>query len=91
MRPDILPVIQIQSLGDALLTFVNGQYIGEIHSQQNVTFLYILPLTIKKIGSGFGHGSFIEKSFAFTKPVSLKTGINHISILAMTVGLPVNS
>ncbi|PWA50766.1 beta-galactosidase 14 [Artemisia annua] len=64
MRPDILPVIQIQSLGDALLTFVNGQYIG------------------------FGHGSFIEKSFTFTKPVSLKTGINHISILAMTVGLP---
>ncbi|CAI9275733.1 unnamed protein product [Lactuca saligna] len=64
MRPDILPVIQIQSLGDALLAFVNGEYIG------------------------FGHGSFIEKSFSFSKPVSLKTGVNHISILAMTVGLP---
>ncbi|KAL4569678.1 hypothetical protein LXL04_025320 [Taraxacum kok-saghyz] len=64
MRPDILPVIQIQSLGDALLAFVNGEYIG------------------------FGHGSFIEKSFSFSKPVSLRTGVNHISILAMTVGLP---
>ncbi|XP_076936919.1 beta-galactosidase 14-like, partial [Bidens hawaiensis] len=64
MRPDILSVIRIQSLGDALLAFVNGQYIG------------------------FGHGSFIEKSFTFSKPVSLKVGINHISILAMTVGLP---
>ncbi|MFS8016228.1 putative beta-galactosidase [Helianthus anomalus] len=31
MRPDIMPVIRIQSLGDALLTFVNGQYIGEIN------------------------------------------------------------
>ncbi|KAJ0844552.1 putative beta-galactosidase [Helianthus annuus] len=37
---------------------------------------------------GFGHGSFIEKSFTFSKPVSLKLGANHISILAMTVGLP---
>ncbi|KAK1422984.1 hypothetical protein QVD17_18277 [Tagetes erecta] len=64
MRQDIMPVIRIQSLGDALLTFVNGQYIG------------------------FGHGSFIEKSFTFSKPVSLKLGVNQIMILAMTVGLP---
>ncbi|KAK9064472.1 hypothetical protein SSX86_015854 [Deinandra increscens subsp. villosa] len=64
MRSDIMPVIRIQSLGDALLTFVNGQYIG------------------------FGHGSFIEKTFTFSRPVSLKLGVNQISILAMTVGLP---
>ncbi|KAD7478906.1 hypothetical protein R6Q59_005280 [Mikania micrantha] len=66
MRSDIMPVIRIQSLGDALLTFVNGQYVG------------------------FGHGSFIEKPFTFSRPVSLKLGVNHISVLAMTVGLPNN-
>ncbi|KAL2476996.1 Beta-galactosidase 13 [Forsythia ovata] len=64
MRPDILPVLQIASLGHALLTFVNGEYIG------------------------FGHGNNIEKSFLFQKPVSLKSGDNHISMLAMTVGFP---
>ncbi|KAI7737648.1 hypothetical protein M8C21_001781, partial [Ambrosia artemisiifolia] len=64
MKPNIMPVIRIQSLGDALLTFVNGEYIG------------------------FGHGSFIEKPFTFSRPVSLKLGVNHISILAMTVGQP---
>ncbi|KAJ9549053.1 hypothetical protein OSB04_021596 [Centaurea solstitialis] len=64
MRPDIYPVIQIQSLGDALLAFVNGEYVG------------------------FGHGSHVENSFTFSKPVSFKPGANHISILAMTVGLP---
>ncbi|EPS74283.1 beta-galactosidase, partial [Genlisea aurea] len=37
---------------------------------------------------GFGHGSNIEKSFVFRMPVNLKIGLNHISILAMTVGLP---
>jgi len=64
MRPDILPVLQIASLGHALAVFVNGIYIG------------------------FGHGNNIEKSFVFQKPMSLKPGVNHISILAMTVGFP---
>ncbi|CAA2991953.1 beta-galactosidase 13-like [Olea europaea subsp. europaea] len=65
MRPDILPVLQIASLGHALAAFVNGIYIG------------------------FGHGNNIEKSFLFQKPISLKPGVNQISILAMTVGFPV--
>ncbi|KAE9447372.1 hypothetical protein C3L33_20719, partial [Rhododendron williamsianum] len=37
---------------------------------------------------GFGHGSNIEKSFVFQKPINLKPGVNHISLLSMTVGLP---
>ncbi|KAL6963709.1 hypothetical protein U1Q18_034714, partial [Sarracenia purpurea var. burkii] len=37
---------------------------------------------------GFGHGSNIEKSFVFVKPINLKTGVNHITLLGMTVGLP---
>ncbi|KAG5547740.1 hypothetical protein RHGRI_013433 [Rhododendron griersonianum] len=38
---------------------------------------------------GFGHGSNVEKSFVFKKAVNFKEGTNHISLLAMTVGLPV--
>ncbi|KAL7125494.1 hypothetical protein ABFS83_14G120600 [Erythranthe nasuta] len=64
MRADILPVLQIASLGHGLMAFVNGEYIG------------------------FEHGSNIEKSLVFKKPVNLKPGVNDISLLAMTVGFP---
>ncbi|XP_043714479.1 beta-galactosidase 13-like [Telopea speciosissima] len=37
---------------------------------------------------GSGHGSHIEKSFTFRKPVKLKPGVNQISLLGMTVGFP---
>ncbi|KAK9285037.1 hypothetical protein L1049_024221 [Liquidambar formosana] len=37
---------------------------------------------------GSGHGSNVEKSFVFQKPITLKTGINQISLLGMTVGFP---
>ncbi|PKA46168.1 Beta-galactosidase 11 [Apostasia shenzhenica] len=37
---------------------------------------------------GTAHGSKIEKSFVFQKPMKLKAGTNHITILAMTIGLP---
>ncbi|KAK7258025.1 hypothetical protein RIF29_32405 [Crotalaria pallida] len=37
---------------------------------------------------GSGHGSHEEKTFEFQKTVKLKVGVNHISILAATVGLP---
>ncbi|XP_059647476.1 beta-galactosidase 13-like isoform X1 [Cornus florida] len=37
---------------------------------------------------GFGHGSNIEKNFVFRKPINLKAGVNHISLLGMTVGFP---
>ncbi|KAK7404379.1 hypothetical protein VNO78_05239 [Psophocarpus tetragonolobus] len=37
---------------------------------------------------GSNHGSHEEKGFEFQKPVTFKIGINHIAILACTVGLP---
>ncbi|CAK9144920.1 unnamed protein product [Ilex paraguariensis] len=37
---------------------------------------------------GLGHGNNIEKSFVFQKPINLKPGDNHISLLGMTVGFP---
>ncbi|PIN19160.1 Beta-galactosidase [Handroanthus impetiginosus] len=64
MRRDILPVLQVASLGHALLAFVNGEYVG------------------------FGHGSNVEKSHVLKKPINLHPGINDITLLAMTVGLP---
>ncbi|XP_057783214.1 beta-galactosidase 13-like [Salvia miltiorrhiza] len=64
MRHDDLPVLEVASLGHALLAFVNGQYVG------------------------FGHGSNVEKSHVFKKPVSFKAGVNNITLLAMTVGFP---
>ncbi|KAL8540083.1 hypothetical protein ACS0TY_001608 [Phlomoides rotata] len=64
MRHDILPVLQVASLGHALLAFVNGEYVG------------------------FGHGSNVEKSHVLKTSIKLKTGINNITLLAMTVGFP---
>ncbi|KAH0994172.1 hypothetical protein GBA52_005655 [Prunus armeniaca] len=37
---------------------------------------------------GFGHGSHDEKSFVLEKPVHFKAGVNQITLLAMTLGLP---
>lgn len=37
---------------------------------------------------GFGHGSNTENKFVFSKPISLKAGVNQISLLCMTVGHP---
>ncbi|URD76280.1 beta-galactosidase [Musa troglodytarum] len=37
---------------------------------------------------GSGHGTKIEKSFVFQKPMDLKAETNDIAILGMTVGLP---
>jgi hypothetical protein len=64
LRPDILPVIRVASLGHAMQVFVNGEYIGG------------------------GHGRHDEKSFVFERAVNLKPGVNQISLLCMTVGLP---
>ncbi|MQM21984.1 hypothetical protein Taro_055029 [Colocasia esculenta] len=37
---------------------------------------------------GSGNGNKMDKSFTLAKPAQLKAGTNHISLLAMTVGLP---
>ncbi|KAG6653492.1 beta-galactosidase 13-like [Carya illinoinensis] len=64
MRPDILPVLRVASLGHALHAFVNGEYVGS------------------------AHGSHDEKSFVFQSAVNFKSGVNHIALIGMTVGLP---
>ncbi|XP_065036544.1 beta-galactosidase 11-like [Musa acuminata AAA Group] len=38
--------------------------------------------------AGSGHGTNIEKSFVFHQPIALGAGINHVTILCMTIGLP---
>ncbi|KAJ4714153.1 Beta-galactosidase [Melia azedarach] len=63
-RKNMLPVLQIASLGHLMHGFVNGEYIGT------------------------GHGTNIEKSFVFQKPITLNPGINQISLLSATIGLP---
>ncbi|KAK6916725.1 Beta-galactosidase jelly roll domain [Dillenia turbinata] len=37
---------------------------------------------------GSDHGSHVEKSFVFRKPIKLKSGVNHIALLGNLVGLP---
>ncbi|KAF8033180.1 hypothetical protein BT93_D1935 [Corymbia citriodora subsp. variegata] len=37
---------------------------------------------------GSAHGSHIEKSFILQKPIDLKPGVNHITLLGSTVGFP---
>ncbi|XP_059653985.1 beta-galactosidase 13-like [Cornus florida] len=37
---------------------------------------------------GFEHGSDVDKSFSMKKPITLKPGQNHITLLGMTVGFP---
>ncbi|XP_056169560.1 beta-galactosidase 11-like [Syzygium oleosum] len=37
---------------------------------------------------GSSHGSHIDKSFVLQKPIVLKPGVNHISLLGSTVGFP---
>lgn len=39
--------------------------------------------------TGTRHGSNVEKSFVFNKPITLKAGLNQIAPLGATVGLPV--
>ncbi|XP_017702106.2 beta-galactosidase 11-like [Phoenix dactylifera] len=39
---------------------------------------------------GSGNGAKLEKSFVFQKPMELKQGVNHISILGLTTGFPDN-
>ena len=38
--------------------------------------------------AGTTHGNHVEKSFVFEKPIELQAGVNHITLLAMTVGFP---
>lgn len=97
MRSDILPIIMIASLGHALAAFVNGEYVGKDHAHSPEPRLscpkkdaFATNIDMCCAFVGFGHGSNIEKSHVFRKSVVLRPGINNITILAMTVGLPVS-
>nr|XP_017217998.1 PREDICTED: beta-galactosidase 13-like [Daucus carota subsp. sativus] len=63
MRPDVLPIMQIQNNGHAMVSFLNGELVG------------------------FAHGKLDAKKFTQEKPVNLRPGINHISLLCMTLGI----
>lgn len=39
---------------------------------------------------GYAHGTNIDKSFSTQKKCNLKVGVNNITLLSMTVGLPVS-
>ncbi|KAK1370335.1 Beta-galactosidase [Heracleum sosnowskyi] len=63
MRPDMLPIMQIQNNGHAMVSFLNGELVG------------------------FAHGKLDAKQFTQESPVNLRPGINHISLLGMTLGI----
>ena len=83
MRSDILPVLQVASLGHALLAFVNGEYVGFGHGS-NVEKSHVLKTSIKlKPGRntisllamtvGFPNsGAYMERRFAGPKIITLE-------------------
>ncbi|KAL6525981.1 hypothetical protein OROHE_015505 [Orobanche hederae] len=83
MRPDILPVLQIASLGHALLAFVNGEYVGFGHGS-NVEKSFVFKNTVNlKIGDNQisilamtvglpNSGAYMEKRFAGPRVITLE-------------------
>ncbi|XP_073027816.1 beta-galactosidase 13-like [Primulina eburnea] len=83
MRADILPVLQIASLGHALLAFVNGEYVGfghgsniekshvfskAINLKHGVNDITLLAMTV-----GFPNsGAYMERRFAGPRAVTLQ-------------------
>ncbi|MED6208636.1 hypothetical protein PIB30_047173 [Stylosanthes scabra] len=60
-----------------------------VHPVLEVTSLgHVLHAFVNGEYVGSGHGNLARKNFDFKNPVSLKPGINHISILGATVGFP---
>ncbi|KAL5561196.1 hypothetical protein UlMin_030943 [Ulmus minor] len=85
-RPDILPVLRIQSLGHALLAFVNGEYIGTAHGsheEKNFVFQKAISLRagtnyITMLGITVGlpdSGAYMEHRFAGPRAVTI-LGLN---------------
>jgi len=63
-KKSLRPVLQVLSLGHALVAYVNGEFVGT------------------------GHGVKREYNFPFSVAIRLKEGLNNISILGCTVGMP---
>ncbi|XP_031095712.1 beta-galactosidase 13-like [Ipomoea triloba] len=83
MRSDILPVIQIDSLGHALLAFVNGKYVGHKHGDfVEKKFLFKKPVELKPgrnditiLGTTVGlpnSGAYMEKRFAGPRSITIQ-------------------
>ncbi|XP_072972275.1 beta-galactosidase 11-like [Typha angustifolia] len=49
---------------------------------------HVMHAFVNGIYIGTGHGTNIDKSFVFQKPMDLQAGTNNISLLGLTVGLP---
>lgn len=83
----------MQSAGDFLHVFINGQYSGMIYLVRMCNLIGPWFSQIKLQGfftsTGSAFGSRDLRQFTFTGPVDLKAGTNKISLLSMTVGLPV--
>ncbi|KAK4345455.1 hypothetical protein RND71_035631 [Anisodus tanguticus] len=83
MRPDILPVLQIASMGHALSAFVNGEYIGFGHGNNiEKSFVFQKPILLKPGTNtisilaetiGFPNsGAYMEKRFAGPRGVTIQ-------------------
>ncbi|XP_062114677.1 beta-galactosidase 11-like [Humulus lupulus] len=86
MRPDILPVIRVASLGHALHSFVNGEYIGSAHgSHEEKGFVFQKAITLKPgtnhialLGMTVGlpdSGAYMEHRYAGPRAVTI-LGLN---------------
>lgn len=96
MRSDILPVLQVASLGHALLAFVNGEYIG-FHHGNNIekSFVFRKPVNLKPgtnditllgVLVGFPNsGAYMEKRFAGPRAVTLQ------GLMSGTLDITMNS
>ncbi|VFQ78401.1 unnamed protein product [Cuscuta campestris] len=96
MRSDILPVLQVASLGHALLAFVNGEYVGFKHGnniEKSFVFrkaVHLKPgsndITLLGILVGFPNsGAYMEKRFAGPRAVTLQ------GLMSGTLDISMNS
>ncbi|XP_019071397.1 beta-galactosidase 13-like isoform X2 [Solanum lycopersicum] len=83
MRPDILPVLQIASMGHALVAFVNGEYVGFGHGNNiEKGFVFQKPVVLKPGTNtisilaetvGFPNsGAYMEKRFAGPRAITIQ-------------------
>ncbi|KAM3344125.1 beta-galactosidase 13 isoform X1 [Capsicum galapagoense] len=83
MRPDILPVLQIASMGHALSAYVNGEFIGFGHGNNiEKSFVFQKPISLKPGTNtitilaetvGFPNsGAYMEKRFAGPRGVTIQ-------------------
>ncbi|GAV62903.1 Glyco_hydro_35 domain-containing protein/Gal_Lectin domain-containing protein [Cephalotus follicularis] len=85
-RKDILPVIRVQSLGHAMLAFINGEYVGTAHgSHDEKSFVFQTSIKLKTgrnqiafLGILVGlpdSGAYMEHRFAGPRAVTI-LGLN---------------